>query len=506
MKGKVYLVGAGPGDPGLITVKGLEALRQAQVVVYDQLASPELLKEAPAGAEVIYVGKKAGAHSVPQEGINDLLIEKARDGLTVVRLKGGDPFVFGRGGEEAEALAAANIPFEVIPGVTAAVAVPAYAGIPVTHRRYTTLVTLVTGHEDPSKEVSTIPWDNLGENPGTLVFLMGVKNLAENCRRLIEAGRPPETPAAVIQSGTTLAQRTVTGTLTDIAVKAQDAAIKPPAVLVVGGVVELRERLKWWETRPLWGKTAVVTRARSQASRLVTLLTAAGARCLEVPTIEIVPPADLAPLDAALSRLSHYDWLVFTSANGVAAFMRRLFGLGKDVRALGQARLAAIGPATALELREYGLVADLVPDTYQAEGLVEALAPHISAGTKVLLARAKEARQILPESLARLGAKVEVVPVYQARPPKEIPQEAEAALQEGKVDILTFTSSATVHNFAGLLGKERFKALAARATVAAIGPITAATLKEYGITPQIEPKEYTILALAESIVDYFGNL
>ena len=499
----VYLVGAGPGDPGLITTKGLEILRQAQVVVYDQLASPELLKEAPPGAQLIYVGKKAGAHALPQEGINDLLIAKARAGLTVVRLKGGDPFVFGRGGEEAEALAAAGLPFEVVPGVSAAVAVPAYAGIPVTHRRYTTLVTLVTGHEDPAKEASTIPWDNLGQNPGTLVFLMGVKNLAQNCRRLMEAGRAPETPAAVVQSGTMLTQRTVTGTLADIAEKAKEAAIQPPAVLVVGDVVQLREQLKWWETRPLWGKNAVVTRTREQASQLVELLTAAGARCLEVPTLEIGPPDDFGPLDAALGRLPRYDRLIFTSANGVAAFLTRLFSSGKDVRALGPVRLAVIGPATAQALKEFGLMADLVPDTYQAEGLVAALTPHMAAGTKVLLARAQEARQVLPESLAKLGAEVEVAPVYQARSPKEIPPEAAIALKEGQVDLLTFTSSATVHNFAALVGKERFQELAQKATVAAIGPITAATLKEYGITPQIEPATFTIPALAADIIAYF---
>ena len=324
----VYLVGAGPGDPGLITAKGLAVLRRAQVVVYDQLASPELLKEAPAAAEIIYVGKKAGAHAVPQEGINDLLVARARAGLTVVRLKGGDPFVFGRGGEEAEALAQAGIPFEVVPGVTAAVAVPAYAGIPVTHRRYTTLVTFITGHEDPAKEASTIPWEALGKNPGTLVFLMGVKNLPEICRQLVEKGRDPRTPAAVIERGATLAQRTVTGTLADIAQAARAAAIKPPAILVVGGVVELRETLKWWETRPLWGKTVVVTRSRQQASKLVDLLAAAGARCLEVPTLEIGPPDDFGPFDAALKSLSQYQWVVFTSANGVEAFMDRLFQRG----------------------------------------------------------------------------------------------------------------------------------------------------------------------------------
>jgi uroporphyrinogen III methyltransferase/synthase len=499
----VYLVGAGPGDPGLITLKGLEVLRRAQVVVYDQLASPELLKEAPPGAELIYVGKQAGAHALLQEGINELLVAKARAGLTVVRLKGGDPFVFGRGGEEAEELAAAGIPFEVVPGVTSAVAVPAYAGIPVTHRRYTTLVTFITGHEDPAKQASTIPWTALGQNPGTLVFLMGVKNLADNCRRLVAAGRAPETPAAVIQSGTTPNQRTVVGTLADIASKAGAADIRPPAVLVVGGVVELAASLTWWENRPLWGKTAVVTRSRDQASRLVALLSAAGAHCLEVPTIEIMPPADFAPLDAALHHLSRYDWLIFTSANGVGAFMARLFHMGLDVRALGRGKIAVIGPATAEALKQYGLRADVVPNTFQAEGLLEVLSPRLMGGTRMLLARAEQARDVLPDGLTELGAKVDVVPVYRARPPQAVPPEAAAVLESGRVDIFTFTSSSTVHNFAKLVGKERFQELADKAVIASIGPITTATLSEYGVTPQIEPAAFTIPALAEAIVVYF---
>jgi len=499
----VYLVGAGPGDPGLITVRGLDLVRRADVVVYDQLASPELLKEAPASAELVYVGKKAGDHAVPQGGINELLVQRARAGLTVVRLKGGDPFVFGRGGEEAEELAAAGIPFEIVPGVTSAVAAPAYAGIPVTHRRYTTLVTFITGHEDPTKEASTIPWAALGQNPGTLVFLMGVKNLAENCRRLVAAGRAPETPAAVIQSGTTLTQRTVVGTLADIAARAREADIKPPAVLVVGGVVELAETLRWWENRPLWGKTVVVTRSREQASRLVDLLQDAGARCLEVPTIEIVPPADFAPLDAALQHLLRYDWVIFTSANGVRAFMDRLFRKGLDVRALGRARLAVIGPATAQALRDYSLVAEVVPDTFQAEGLLSVLEPKLLGGTRILLARAEQARDVLPQGLTELGVKLDVVPVYRALPPGSVPPEAAEALAAGRVDILTFTSSSTVHNFAGLIGKERFQELSAKAAVASIGPITTGTLAEYGVTPRIEPAAFTIPALAAAIVEYF---
>ncbi len=499
----VYLVGAGPGDPGLITVKGLEVLRTAQVVVYDQLASPELLKEAPGDAEIIYVGKKAGAHALPQEGINRLLVDKARAGLRVVRLKGGDPFVFGRGGEEALALAAAGLPFEVVPGVTAAVAVPAYAGIPVTHRGLASLVTFITGHEDPTKEESAIPWNVLAKTQGTLVFLMGVKNLADNCRRLVEGGRVPTTPAAVIEKGATLEQRTVTGVLGKIAAKAREANIKPPAILVVGEVAALRDSLQWWESRPLWGKTAVVTRTREQASALVTLLAAAGARCLEVPTIEIGPPDDWAPVDAALTNLSQYHWVVFTSANGVAAFMKRLGGQGKDVRALGGLKIAAIGPATAQALRARGLTPDVVPAAFKAEVLLEALSPHVAPGDKVLLARAQIAREVLPQGLVRLGVEVDVAPVYKTRHVTAIPPAAQAAFQEGRVDILTFTSSATVHNFVLLVGKERFQALAKDAVVAAIGPITGGTLKEYGITAQVQPDDFTIPALAAAVVDYF---
>ncbi len=518
-KGKVYLVGAGPGDPGLITAKGLKLLRQAEVIVYDQLASPDLLKEARPDARLVYVGKKAGDHARPQEDINRLLVDEAESGRLVVRLKGGDPFVFGRGGEEAEALAAAGVPFEVVPGVSAAVAVPAYAGIPVTHRGLASLVTFVTGHEDPAKTESHIPWDILAKTRGTLVFLMGVKNLEgmehelwrvgcgagaeENCRRLMAGGRSPATPAALIQSGTLPNQRTVTGILADIADKAREADLRPPAVLVVGEVVRLREHLAWWEKRPLWGKVAVVTRTREQASALVELLTEAGARCLEVPTLELGPPDDFGPLDRVLDRLSEYHWVVFTSANGVIAFMRRLFERGLDVRALGRARLAAIGPATAEALRGYALVADVVPARFVAEDLAETLLPRLEPGSRVLLARAQQAREVLPEALARHGVEVEVVPVYQTMIPLTVPPEALAYLEAGRADILTFTSSATVHNLAVLLGKKIFQALARKAVVAAIGPVTAATLEEYGITAQVQPQDYTIPALVEAIIDYF---
>jgi uroporphyrinogen III methyltransferase / synthase len=502
-KGKVFLVGAGPGDPGLITVKGLKLLRRADVIVYDQLASPELLREARPDADLIYVGKKAGDHALPQDAINRLLAEEAGAGKIVVRLKGGDPFVFGRGGEEAEELAVSGVPFEVVPGVSSAVAVPAYAGIPVTHRGLASLVTFVTGHEDPAKGESDIPWGILALSRGTLVFLMGVKNLGENCRHLIAGGRPESTPAAVIQAGTLPTQRTVTGTLEDIAIKAMEADIRPPAILVVGEVARLRERLAWWEKRPLYGKVAVVTRTREQASALVELLAAAGARCLEVPTLEIFPPDDFGPLDQALDRLADYRWVIFTSANGVAAFMQRLFARRLDVRALGGAKLAAIGPATAAALKHYSLMADVVPQKFVAEELAAALLPHIKAGEKVLLARAQLAREALPEALAAHGARVDVVPVYQMQRPLAAPPEALPFIADGRVDILTFASSATVHNFAALVGKEKFQELAQHAVVAAIGPITGAALQEYGLTPQVQPEDYTIPALAEAIIDYF---
>ncbi len=503
MPGKVYLVGAGPGDPGLITVKGREVLRRAGVVIYDQLASPELLKEASADAELIYVGKKAGAHALPQEEINRLLVAKAREAAVVVRLKGGDPFVFGRGGEEAEALAAAGVPFEVVPGVTSAVAVPAYAGIPVTHRGLAALVTFVTGHEDPTKGKSDIPWEHLARLPGTLVFLMGVKNLAENCARLLAGGRAPETPAALIQEGTLPTQRTVSGTLADIARRAEEAAVSPPAILVVGEVAGLRERLKWWETRPLWGKVAVVTRTRQQAGALSRRLRELGARVVEIPALMILPPEDFAPLDQALTSLWDFHWLIFTSANGVEAFFRRLWEQGRDLRAVGHLRLAAIGPATAQALERRGLRADIVPGSFVAEELAQALLPHVRPGDRVLLPRAAQAREALPDILRQGGVRVEVVPAYRMAPPPDIPPEARPFLEEGRVDILTFASSATVHHFAALVGRERFIALARQAVVAAIGPITAASLGEYGITPQVQPQEYTIPALAEAVAAHF---
>jgi len=403
-KGTVYLVGAGPGDPDLITVKAVECLKQADVVIYDFLAAPKLLKYAREDAEVIYVGKKGGDHTLPQDKINELIAEKAKEGHMVVRLKGGDPFIFGRGGEEAEILAQAGIPFEIVPGVTSAIAAPAYAGIPLTHRRYNTSVAFITGHEDPTKEESTIDWSKLATGVGTLVFLMGVKNLPSITENLIAAGRDPKTPVALVRWGTTPRQVTLTGTLETIVADVKAAGLKPPSIIIVGEVIELRETLNWFEKRPLLGKTVVVTRARAQASDLVDKLSDLGAECLECPTIKVVPPDDWGHLDAAIDNLETYDWLIFTSVNGVSYFFERLYEKGLDVRAVKDVRTAAIGPATAKRLGDFGLKSDIIPKTYQAESVVEAFEKEDMEEKRVLLPRAKEARPILPVELVKLGA------------------------------------------------------------------------------------------------------
>ncbi len=502
--GIVYLVGAGPGDPGLITARALELIRRADCLVYDYLANEVFLAEAAPAAERLYVGKKGGDHTLPQQDINQLLVAKARQGKTVVRLKGGDPYIFGRGGEEAQELRRHGVPFEVVPGISSAIAVPAYAGIPLTHRQHASLVSFITGHEDPTKPASAIPWDVLAQSPGTLVFLMGVKNLPEICRELVSRGKPASTPTAVIQRGTTPAQRTVTGTLADIAQRVQEAGLTPPAIFVVGSVVSLRPELDWFETRPLWGKRVLVTRSRQQASAFVKLLTEYGADCLEAPTIEIQPPDDgYAALDAAIGNLESFQWVVFTSPNGVSAFFDRLFLAQRDVRALGGCRLAAIGAATAQALREHGLVADVVPADFRAEGLAASLVPLIQPGDHVLLPRAQEAREILPQELVRRGALVQVIPSYKTVPPSALPPATAAALQKGDIDVLTFASSSTVTNFVRLVGQEQFQQLAARAVIAAIGPITGQTLAKFGHQPQIQPSTYTIPALAAAIVEYF---
>jgi len=499
----VYLVGAGPGDPGLITVKGRECLERAEVVIYDYLANEGLLETVPSQAERIYVGKKAGAHAMSQEEINRLIVEKGRDAV-VVRLKGGDPFIFGRGGEEALALRGADIPFEVVPGVTSAIAVPAYAGIPLTHRDLTSSVAFVTGHEMPGKETSAIHWDRLATAVGTLVFLMGVRNLEHITSQLMACGRAPETPVAVIRWGTTPEQETVTGTLATI--DAVAAGISPPAIIVVGEVAALRPELNWFEGRPLFGKTILVTRAREQASDFRALLEERGARCLEFPTIEVVPPPSWEPLDRALKNIGRYQWVIFTSVNGVRFLFQRLQALGEDVRALRGIRLGAIGPKTAAALEERGLRLDLVPSEYRAEAVIEALGEAEIRGRRFLLPRAAKAREVLPERLVEMGGEVEVVTAYETVRPSEKAEEVRRLLREGAIHCVTFTSSSTVENFIAMVGDDRLPSLLAKAVVACIGPITAETARQHGLTVEIIPDEYTIEALTAALVAHFQNL
>jgi len=504
--GKVYLVGAGPGDPSLITVRGVECLRRADVVIYDHLANPDLLRYAPPDAERLYVGKRGGAHTVPQEEIGTLMVRRAQEGKVVVRLKGGDPYLFGRGGEEAEALAAAGLPFEMVPGVTSAFSVPAYAGIPVTHRAYSSSVAVVTGHEDPTKTASSIRWDKLATAVDTLVFLMGVGNLPFIVERLIESGRDPATPAAAISWGTTPRQRTVVGELASIARRVREEGIKPPAVLVVGEVVRLRESIEWFERRPLFGRRIVVTRAREQAGKFSSLLREHGAEVTEVPTIRIVPPESWAEVDRAIEELASYRWIIFTSVNGVAAFMNRLRERGRDVRDLKGIRACAIGPATAEELERFGIVPDLVPTDYRAEGLAEALRGEEVRGARVLLPRAERARDVLPSVLEERGAELTVAPVYRTVTPDEDVETLRGIFRERSVDMITFTSSSTVTGFAEIFSGEPPAGVLEGVAVACIGPITAQTAEELGMTVHVQPESYTVPALAEAIVRHYTSL
>ncbi|MGD8624893.1 MAG: uroporphyrinogen-III C-methyltransferase [Anaerolineae bacterium] len=499
-RGLVSLIGAGPGDPGLLTLRGAEALAAADVVVYDYLANPVLLSQARPDAEQIYVGKKAGSHSRSQEEINALLVERGRAGQRVARLKGGDPFVFGRGGEEALALVEAGVPFEVVPGVTSAVAAPAYAGIPVTHRGLASSLAVITGHEDPAKAESALDWPRLATGVDTLVFLMGVGNLPRIVEQLVSHGRPADTPVALVRWGTMPAQQTVSGTLTDIVEKVEAAGLRPPAVTVVGPVAGLRDRLCWFEGRPLFGQRVLVTRTRQQASALSTRLRALGAEAMELPTIHIAPPDDWAPLDGAIAGLADYDWIVFTSVNGVAHFWARLGAAGLDSRALHGLRLAAIGPATAAALQARGLRADYVPDAYVAEAVAAGLGD--VQDLRVLLPRADIARPALANLLREGGAQVVEVAVYHTLRPEADPGELADLL--ARVTVATFTSSSTVRNLAAMADEASLdlpRALA-RATVACIGPITAATARELGLTVDVMAQEYTIEGLVEALSNY----
>jgi uroporphyrinogen III methyltransferase/synthase len=504
MSGIVYLVGAGPGDPGLITVKGRECIQKADVLIYDYLASPILLRHANTKAEMIYVGKKGGDQTLSQEGINNLIVEKAKTGAIVTRLKGGDPFIFGRGGEEAEVLIESGIPFEVVPGVTSAIAAPAYAGIPLTHRKFTSTVAFITGHEDPNKNNSNIDWASLARGIGTLVFLMGVKNLPDIVDQLIKNGKSPETPVALVRWGTTSRQKTVSGTLSDIVEGVRAAKLKAPSIIVIGDVVRLRKQMKWFENRPLLGKKIVVTRAREQSSGLVAKLSEMGADVLECPTIKVVPSEDLLPLDSAISSLKSYDWIIFTSVNGVKYFFEHLFVKGSDSRALGHLRTAAIGPATADMLLKFGLRTDIIPESFRAESVVEAFLKENIAGKKILLPRAQEARPILPVELRKMGAVVDEINTYRTIQDRQNVDILLEDLRKNGIDMVTFTSSSTVKNFKALIPNDMFFSLLNGVTVACIGPITADTAKELGFNVDVIAEEYTIPGLCKAIVRHYA--
>ena len=500
-KGKVHLVGAGPGDPGLITAKGLACLGQADVIIYDHLLDERLLDAAPAGAERIYVGKTAGDHTWPQDEINQLLVNKAQEDKKVVRLKGGDPFVLGRGGEEANTLAQNHIPFEVVPGVTSATAAPAYDGIPVTYRGLASSFAVITGHEDPGKDSSSINWATLATGVDTLLFLMGMKNLSKIAAKLVEYGRPQDTPVAVIREGTRLEQKTVVGSLKNIVAKVKKQRLAPPVVIVVGEVVKLREKLRWFDNRPLFGKRILVTRAHHQSSTLSQLLVERGAKPIELPAIDIQAVTDTRELDRAISSLSSYQWLIFTSANDVKAFFQRLRSLSRDTRALSGLKIGAIGPATAKTLEAQGVIPDYIPEIYTNEGVIAGLKNWNITGQHFLLARAAIADKELAEGISRLGVSVHEVATYRTVPATETLTQARRMLIFSEIDVIIFTSSSTVSNLVATFGGE----LAAinNIKVACIGPKTADTASQAGLEVDIVASKQTIPELVAAIEDYF---
>jgi uroporphyrinogen III methyltransferase/synthase len=498
--GRVYIIGAGPGDPGLFTLKGLKCLQEADVLIYDHLVNEEILACAGKGVRLIYAGKQGGDHTLSQDEINGKLVEEASRGRIVARLKGGDPFIFGRGGEEAEVLAKAGIPFEVVPGVTSAIAVPAYAGIPLTHRGLTSTVAFITGHEDPTKEKSDIDWKALA-GIGTLVFLMGVKNLPKIVSSLIRHGKDPDTPAALIRWGTTADQKTLSGTLNNIDKLSKEKGFDPPSILVVGQVAGLRDTLDWFEKKPLFGRGIVVTRPEAQAAGMADLLRQQGARVISFPTIRIVPPENRQALDRALENLEAYQWIIFTSANGVRFFFERLRETGRDIRDLKGVRICTIGPATAATIEAMGIRVDLVPYSYISEGVVRAFADRDIRGRKILLPRAETARDVIPEGLAALGASVDVVTAYRTVGSGRRKEELEPLIHAGKVDVVTFTSPSTVTHFIDIMGPD-FR-LPSRVKIAAIGPVTATAVKKAFLKVDILQETFTIEGLVAGLKDYF---
>lgn len=507
VKGKVYLVGAGPGDARLITLKGLDCLAKGDVIVYDRLANPSLLRKAKPGADKIYVGKRTDRHTMKQEDINQLLVDLALSGKIVVRLKGGDPTIFGRVGEEAELLRQHGISYEIIPGITAAISVPAYAGIPVTHRDIASSVSIITGHESPDKLDQAIDWERVTHATGTLVFVMGVAKIGYISSQLMACGKHPDTPVALIRWGTRAEQETLVGTLADIEQRVREADFKPPAIIVVGEVVKQRELLKWAEDMPLFGSRILVTRSRSQASSLVYQIEELGGEAYEYPVIDFAWPQgeSLQHAQEALQGLNTFDWTIFTSVNGVEFFFRHLLELGLDIRSMHRSRIIAVGPATKDALREHGLTSEELPGTFQAEGLLETFGPMLKPGQKVLLPRGDLARSWLPGELRRLGLEVVEAVMYETVPAGEDDEELLRLLGKGAIHAITFTSSSTVTYFMkalrGMEVDDPAEALS-KVTVACIGPVTAETASAAGLHVDLIAEESTIHSLVQSLVEW----
>mgnify|MGYP001038429698 FL=1 len=501
LMGKVYLVGAGPGDAGLLTMRGAELLRRADVVIYDALVNRELLALAPEAAEVIFGGKRPRDQAIPQEELNRLLAEKSRDGKTVVRLKGGDPYIFGRGGEEAAGLKQDGIPFEVVPGISSIIAAPSYAGIPLTHREHCSSFTVITGHEDPDKDESALDWERIAREPGTKVFLMGVERIGKIAAALEANGLPSDTPAAMVRWGTMGRQQTITATVGTLADEAAKADFKAPAVTIIGSVSTLRDTLNWFENRPLFGQRVVVTRNRREAGKLSGQLRDFGAEVLEIPTIKIMPPSSNEPLIEAITGIGSYDWIIFTSANGVEHFFDYFFKAFRDVRDLGSVHFAAVGPATAKKLREFHLNIDLMPKTYTAAATAKAMiAAQNVENISVLLARAESANPELPRLLEDKGAIVDDIAFYKTEPETADRNGAADDFEENSADWITFASSSAVRNFDARFGLAKRCADNPKLKLASIGPETTKALKELGLKPTAKAKEHTIDGLAAALL------
>ena len=506
MTGRAYLIGAGPGDPKLLTLRGRELLERADIVFYDALANPSILKHARPDAEKVYVGKRGGENYIQQEELNARLVKAAREGKTIARLKGGDPFLFGRGGEEAEMLRLAGVEVEIAPGVPSPLAAPAYAGIPLTRRGFASSAAFVTGHEDPSKPSPSVDWRKLAGAVDTIAALMAMGNLARIAEELIAGGRAPTTPAAVIQWGTLPRQRTVLAQLSTVAEEAEKAGVGSPAIVLIGEVAQLRERLAWFDRRPLFGRTAVVTRARSQASSLVGLLEEAGAETLECPSIRAVPLKENALLDASVKTLRSFDWTIFSSVNAVDAFWARLEKAGLDARAFGACQVAAVGPATARRLRERGIQPDLVPRESRSEGVLKELESPV--WKRFLLVRALKGRETLRDGLLNAGADLVDAPAYETVADAQNADLVKERLAQGGVDVVTFTSGSTVENFLKALeteGASDAAALLQSAAVAAIGPVTRAAAEARGLKVDMTAPEASVESLAEAVINYFAG-